>query len=222
MKGLIFVFLISRVLGATLSIASISPDSLLVQAVTNYQVTILTETTIPINSIILIQFPSDFTNLTQGTITCQFEASSLNTAGASCTMSGNNLTISGLFTSSFSPGFIDFTINSITNPLTSKTISSFKIYIRTSGGAVIDSKETDLTLKYNSRDISSASISTDSKVCGVDTTWTFTFTTILSIPSSGTIVVKFPFWNQHLTGSTSPYRSFINSTITCTGTLSNL
>lgn len=222
MKSLIFVFLISKALGASIDIASISPDSFYVQDVTNYQVAFLTQTTIPKEGKLLIKFPADFSSLPQGALSYQLHTETLSSAGATFTMNGNDLTISGLFTQAFSTGLLDFTIKSIPNPITSRTTSSFKIYTTDKDLNIIDQKESDLTVKFNSKDITTASITNESKICGAETPWVFTFITSLNIPTLGTIIVKFPYWNQHLPGSSSPYRSFINSSLTCEGLTSNI
>lgn len=206
----------------TLDNVEIYPTVSNVQATTEYSVSLVTRTLIPAGGKFLLIFPSDFQNLPQGTCSCTFSGSSLNNSGAICTMSGNTLTISNWFTTSFSPGLLSFTITNITNPKTNKETATFRIYTKDSSDNIIDSRETGLTLSLNAIRIVNASITTTSNITGDPNAWTFAIKTSLTIPESGKIVVTFPYWNAHLPGSSGYLKSFIQDPPLCTGIPSNV
>lgn len=206
-----------QVSGETLNNVEIIPSVTEVQAITEYTISLVTRTQVPAGGKFVLIFPSDFKSLPQGQCSCTYSGSSLNNSGATCTMSGNTLTILNWFTSSFNPSLLSFTIDKIPNPMNNKPISSFKVYTKNSSDTTIDSRESTLTTTFNAVSILSASISTSTSIAGDTTSWTFDLTTSLLLASSGKILVSFPYWNAHLSGSSAYLKSFISGKPSCTG-----
>lgn len=174
----------------SLSSVMILPKTLVTGEDVNYMFIIFTSNTIPIKGHIFIQFPPEIVIL-------KLNAKCLNLSGFestfTCTLTGSSITITrGFETGSFSPGSLSFSVDSVMNPSTTKTSSSFKIYTY-SYGYIIDSMITGLTITSETpHPLISASISSSSSFVGEYADFTFSMTPFNPFYNNGAIIITSP------------------------------
>lgn len=172
------------------------------------------------SSVITITFPSTYVNLTNGAYKCS--------AGLTCTMSDHVLTILGYYNSTgakVTDPTLNFTVQSIVNPLKTGQSGEFAYTIQSNTGTVQD-KSPDAgsqPMTYNSVTFTAGTFAscslTTSGIVYSKSTITLTATPTNPIPSSGTLQISLPqYWS-----SSYMTDSLITDSLNCSSlsTLSN-
>ncbi|CAG9317925.1 unnamed protein product [Blepharisma stoltei] len=216
------IFIIPFVFAADLTQLKLTVDNYQVQASTNYHFSFKYSSSLSSSSKFSITFPSIYTNLPQGSVTCSVQ-SLQSSCTYSCSFSNYVLTISNCFPPTSTNVNID--ISNISNPMTT-TSGSFTINTLSSSGSVLD--QGSISLSFNAASLISAQLLPGTQIVGDYSTWTISMQTTYTIPSGGLIYINFPTWNLNMGSTSSLYYcdgnevcagvSNIQSSITCTCT----
>ncbi|CAG9327887.1 unnamed protein product [Blepharisma stoltei] len=201
---------------STITTFTVSPSSYIVRDSTIYQISFKPGSTMPSGGKIFLTLPSQLSTTSS---TCA--ATSGFNGSPSCSISSNIITISnGFSTAVTSSKFIMFTVSSVTNPQFAVSLSNFQLTTQDSSGNTVDSVSTlSSPITYNPKVLSSVTITPKSTVNGASTTWTIATTLDYTLISGGFISLTFPNWNANLNPPSDQVKSFLSSTVTCTGIL---
>jgi hypothetical protein len=184
-------------------------------AVTSYTFTMQAAVVVPAGSQVVIAFPSDYTGITQGAGTCDFESVTI-----SCGFAGNNLSFA--LTANMSNTYLyTFNVSGLTNPGSARTTAAFLIYYYSSSGALIGSCASGNNVVIVPILLPYASISPASTSVATNCTWTVSFVTSQVISSNAYIELTSPVWNSGLGAPFSRYYCSSSVSLTCSGILSN-
>ena len=150
--------LLPLALASTITTISITPSSYNIYTTTTYSINLNSLTTIPSGGYISIIFPSMFTTLSSGSVTC----SSSQKSECLCSLSSNTLNVSSCFP--LTPSTFKLTLYNISNPIYSKTSTPFQIYTFSNTNSVLDLQTSGPKITFRSFTLGNASISTKGNV----------------------------------------------------------
>ncbi|CAG9326962.1 unnamed protein product [Blepharisma stoltei] len=207
----VFFIILAHVQSSSFTAFEVTCKNYQIRQVTDNYMSVKPYTTLPSGSQFKVIYPSAFTNLPSGTVSCSFTG----ITGGQCQFSGNTLYITN-FTPSNSPT-LTFTISSITNPTYAGITGTFQIYSLKSDGTILDSTTSGVTLNFTPLSMGSVTLSTENQIVASPCKWTFDATINNSVGSNGAFVVSFPSWNSQLGAADTEIRYFCDGTVTCTG-----
>ena len=164
-------------------------DSYTIKNLTTYYLSIKPSYSITLGSAIQIVFPSEFTSLPSGQVSCKFTGISSYLAYP-CSFSSNNLTFSGCLASSSSTFTLD--ISGIINPAYAVTTGSFKIYQYDSSWNLIQQAISGVTITIKPGLMGTVSILPSSDIIAASCSWTISFTLNYGVSSGGVLQISTP------------------------------
>ena len=180
---------IAVALGAS---TSVSPDTLVNSAQTDYTVKISPTVGMLSSDVITITFPSSVT-LSAG-IQCTTSDSGIQAISNCQYIAPSTVSISLSFTSSPMSSAFTFKVKNIVNPISTKPSNSIQIFTNDSSGYSSQQMTSGLVVTTTTAmDISSkASVSADSLLMNANAVYTFSITTTINLPQNYYILITFP------------------------------
>ncbi|OWZ15209.1 hypothetical protein PHMEG_00011191 [Phytophthora megakarya] len=175
-----------RITATTLSSASVAPDRLDAGIKRTATVSFTSAVGLPVGSMVLVTFPSDF-------MLASTTLSSATNMGSSSTVATSNsvvtITING---SAVRAGTnVSFNLDGVTNP-GAKTTGTFALTTTDSSSNVFEQTTAIPAVVIVSKTMSGASVIPDSRVAGVVGTATVSFTSDVELPVGSKVKVTFP------------------------------
>eukprot|EP00505_MAST-04D_sp_SCG-Rhode-Island_P001416 Stramenopile-MAST_4_protein_1416 len=202
-KLLLLLLLATNVTAGAISVADVTPASLVAGASGAATATFTTANPVPADGKFVITFPANFdvTGATVTAITGQTGAAgtghTINCAGQVCTVTRGTGSTPGIFTA----GVTTVVFGVVKNPAVSGATGTFTITTTTNGDAAIDTLTTVPAVTITAGVISVADVTPASLVAGASGAATATFTTANPVPADGKFVITFPA-NFDVTGAT--------------------
>ena len=196
---LLSVFIASGLKSITMNF---SPKTIL--AVSQYTITFSIEQSTASTSVVKIGFPSSVQITDSTSVPCTLSSIYTLASTAGCSVSNRVYTVTGVFGSSGTAAPSVFTISiglpSITNPSTTQKTTPITLATYTASNTLIESITTSTALEITATAafFTSAVITPQSNIVGDSATWVFNFTTNYTIPSGGSLQIKFPYWNSYI------------------------
>jgi hypothetical protein len=188
---------------------TLTTSNKVIRTAARYIIDLRVVTSIPAGGKITMEFPSQYTRLTDGSLTCSFTKCS----ACTCTVASRVITVTGWTTSTDTLLSLEFP--TFINPTYAGKFT-YNIITYDASSRILDWTYS-LTETFAADSLYAAQLVPGSDVTGQLSTWTIRLVMKYGLSSGGSIIVTFPRWNEDPTRTTS-YGAYcsVQNTITCT------
>lgn len=171
----------------TIVTASVTPESLVAYSTGKYTFSFVTPHEIPINSVLIVTFPSD--------VVMNNPSATANTCDFVCTATSTKITVTGLFTTAVKAAgsTVAFSASQIQNPVSLQPSSTFAFETQTSGGYTIDTITSGITVTMTSvNNLVSVEIAPESLINAATTNLELKIVASSPLKNGDVLIVTFP------------------------------
>lgn len=206
-------------IAASLASVVVTPSSDITGDITVYDFKITTTNAVSTSGYLVVLFPTGVSISSTSTAQSNcIKIAGFNSNQFNCVATTSSITINNAFDSgSFAAGLLEFTLGSMINPSSTKSVQSFTATTYDSSAYTIDTLSTNIAVKVNTPNtLTSASASMASLVNGALTTYTFTITPKNTTPSGSYITIIPPSVVTFPSVPTCTSTSSLITAISCT------